>query len=368
LKVNDFTSLFQGTEVPIEALAISSATLSAWIGDRLPGFDKPFTVRKFKGGQSNPTYCISTEAGPYVLRRRPPGVAASSAHAIDREFKVLCALQGAGLPIPHVYFYCDDAAVIGSEFYMVEYVEGRVFWSAELPELISPERGQFLDSMNASLARLHKVDFNAVGLGNLARHEGYIQRNFERWWKTYNTSKLVEISDMDWLASALRERLPTAEPLTLIHGDFGIYNLIAHPKEARIAAILDWEMATLGNPLVDLAHTMRPWLEPPSADGSRPTLADKDLAALGLPTLGEFAARWSERSGINWTDPDFYLGYAMFRYAAMIQGILKRREDGTAANRNLVHTQDRVIAIAARARAILTQGATASLFQSRSRK
>ncbi len=359
--MSGIATLFQGTEVPPPALAIDTEALGAWIGSRLPGFDKPFTVRKFKGGQSNPTYCLATEAGPYVLRRRPPGVGVSSAHAIDREFKVLRALQGLGLPIPTTYFYCEDAAVIGSEFYLVEFVAGRVFWSAELPELSPAERGQFLDDMNACLARLHTVDIEAVGLADLARHGGYTQRNFERWCKTYYTSTLVQVPDMDWLAQALRERLPACEPLALIHGDFGIYNLIAHPTQPAVSAILDWEMATLGNPLVDLAHTLRPWLEPPGSQGVRPTLADKDVRKLGVPTLEEFAARWSERSGIAWTDPDFYLSYAMFRYAAMIQGILKRHLDGTAANRNLIHTQDRVIAIAAKARAILTHGAAACI-------
>jgi aminoglycoside phosphotransferase (APT) family kinase protein len=359
--VSSFASLFQGMEVPSAALTFDTKALGTWVGDRLPGFDKPFNVRKFKGGQSNPTYCLSTEAGPYVLRRRPPGVGISSAHAIDREFKVLRALESLELPIPRAYFYCEDATVIGSEFYLVQFVEGRVFWNAELPELSHSERGRFLADMNACLARLHKVDVKAVGLDDLGRHEGYTRRNFERWCKTYAASKLVEVPDMDWVARALCERLPTSEPLALIHGDFGIYNLIAHPEKPQIAAILDWEMTTLGNPLVDLAHTLRPWLEPPAKDGSRPTLADKDVNALGMPTLDEFAARWSERSGIAWSNSDFYLGYAMFRYAAMIQGVLKRYADGTAANRNLIHTQDRVIAIAAKARAILSKGAAACI-------
>ncbi len=359
--MSNFATLFQGMETPPEALAIDTEALGAWMTDRLPGFDKPFTVRKFKGGQSNPTYCLSTEAGPYVLRRRPPGVGASSAHAIDREFRVLRALENLDLPIPRAYLYCDDASVIGSEFYMVQFVEGRVFWSAELPELSHSERGRFLADMYSCLARLHRIDTKEVGLDDLGHHEGYTRRNFERWCKTFNASKLVGVPDMDWLAHALRERLPTSEPLALIHGDFGIYNLIAHPQRPQIAAILDWEMATLGNPLVDLAHTLRPWLEPPAKDGLRPTLADKDVRALGMPTLDEFAARWSERSGIAWTNPDFYLSYAMFRYAAMIQGVLKRYADGTAANRNPIHTQDRVIAIAAKARAILSKGAAACI-------
>jgi aminoglycoside phosphotransferase (APT) family kinase protein len=355
--MSGFDELFKGMEQPSEALAIDTRALATWMNDRLPGFDRDFTVRKFKGGQSNPTYCLSTQAGPYVLRRRPPGVGASSAHAVDREFKVLCALKTVGLPIPCAYLYCDDATVIGSEFYLVEFVEGRMFWSAELPELNATERGRFLDDMNDCLARLHKVDVAAVGLNDLGRHEGYTRRNFERWWKTYRASKLIDVPDMEWVADALRERLPSSEPLALIHGDFGIYNIIAHSGQPRVRAILDWEMATLGNPLVDLAHTMRPWLEPPAADGSRPTLADKDLARLGVPTLEAFAARWAERTGIVWTDPQFYLSYAMFRYAGMIQGILKRHAEGTASNRNLVHTQDRVVAIAAKAKSILQRGA-----------
>jgi aminoglycoside phosphotransferase (APT) family kinase protein len=355
--MSDFGARFKGLEAPPAALAFDAAALSRWVGDRLEGFDHPITVGKFKGGQSNPTYCLDTGAGRYVLRRRPPGVGASSAHAIDREFKVLRALEATDVPTPRVFLYCEDESVIGSAFYLVEYVAGRVFWSAELPELSPPERSAFYDDLNACLARLHSVDVDAVGLGDLGRRDGYTQRNFERWWKTYQASKAADIPDMDWLAAALRERMPSSEPVTLIHGDFGVYNVIADPVAPRVAAVLDWEMATIGNPLVDLAHTMRPWLEPPTPDGSRPTLADKDPEPLGIPTLEAFAARWSERTGIAWTDGDFYLGYAMFRYAAMVQGVLKRFADGTAANRSPIHTQDRVIAIAARARAMLERGA-----------
>jgi aminoglycoside phosphotransferase (APT) family kinase protein len=351
-----FGHQFQGTEAPPEALRIDTAALAGWVGDRLPGFDGPIAVAKFKGGQSNPTYRLDTGAGCYVLRRRPPGVGPSTAHAIDREFKVLRAMEGTGVPAPRVFLYCDDESVIGSAFYLVEFIPGRVFWSAELPELSRDERGAFYDDLGACLARLHSVDIEAVGLSDLGRHGGYTARNFERWWNIFQAGRTVDVPDMDWLADALRERMPASEPITLIHGDYGVYNVIAAPDRPKIAAVLDWEMATIGNPLVDLAHSMRPWLEPPAPDGSRPTLVDKDVGALGIPTQQDFAARWSERTGIAWTDGDFYMGYAMFRYAAMVQGVLKRFADGTAANRNMIHTPDRVIAIAARARQVVEKG------------
>jgi len=359
--MSGFGSAFEGTEEAPEKLAINTDRLSAWVGDRLPGFAGQIAVSKFKGGQSNPTYCLDMGERRYVLRRRPPGVGATSAHAIDREFKILNALDGTDVPVPHVFLYCDDESVIGSEFYLVEYIAGRVFWSAEIPEYSNEERAEFYDDLGACLAKIHKLDIDAIGLGDLAKREGFTARNLGRWWKTYQASQLVDVPDMAWLTDALRERLPPTEPLALIHGDYGVYNIIATPDAPRIAAVLDWEIATLGNPLVDLAHTMRPWLEPPAADGSRPTFADKDPHALGVPTLAEFAAAWSERTGITWENADFYLGFAMFRYACMIQGILKRYEIGTAANRNLIHTQDRVIAIAAKARQIVEYGAGAVL-------
>jgi aminoglycoside phosphotransferase (APT) family kinase protein len=344
---------FAGAEPPPEHLKIDENRLREWVGNRLPGFDKPITILKFKGGQSNPTYRIETQAGAYVLRRKPPGPLRPTAHAIDREFRALQALAPTGIPIPRPHFYCTDESVIGSEFYMVDAVEGPVHWNPELPGQTPDYRRAYFTDLISTLARVHSVDVNKVGLADFGKPSNYAARNLDRWYKTFTETKAVEIPDMDWVAAALRERLPTNEPLGLIHGDYGNHNVIAAPDAPRVAAILDWEMSTLGNPLIDLAHTMRPWMEPPEPGADRPTLADKNLAAMGVPSIEENIATYTKTSGINWTDTPFYLAFAMFRYGCMVQGVLHRRKIGTNANANFAHSQERVFAIAAKARSYL---------------
>lgn len=344
---------FDGLETPPAHLAIDTTAVAAWVQGRLPGFQGPLSSAKFKGGQSNPTYLISTPDGQYVLRKRPPGVLAATAHQIDREFKVLTALKGTGLPIPTPYLYCDDTGVIGTAFYLASMVRGSVLWNAELPPMRPVDRAALYDDMNMCLARLHALDFQALGLGALGSTEGYTRRNLARWTGIYRASQQDNLPDMMWLADALKERLPASEPVSLVHGDYGLHNLIVRDDSPSIAAILDWELTTIGNPLVDLAHNMRPWLEPPESATDRPSLADKDLGPLGIPTLDQYAETWSTRSRIPWSDRDFYLAFAMYRYAAMVQGVLKRFEDGTAANTKFAHSQSRVVAIACKARMLL---------------
>jgi aminoglycoside phosphotransferase (APT) family kinase protein len=348
------TEVFAGTEPPPPHLQFDAERLKEWIGDRLPGFEGSIRIEKFRGGQSNPTYRIETEGRAYVLRRKPPGPLRPTAHAIDREFRVLKALEGTGTPIPHPHLYCDDADVIGSEFYIVDAVVGPIHWSAELPG-VSPEyRADYYEDLFRQLARLHRLDWKRIGLEGFGKETGFSARNLERWYKTYCDTRVIEIQDVDWLAAALRERLPAEEPVSLIHGDYGNHNVIAAPGEPRVAAILDWEISTIGNPFVDLAHAMRPWMEPPEPGKNRPTLADKDLGALGIPTIDQAIDIYQREGGLTWSDPQFYLAFAMFRYACIIQGVLRRYADGTAANRMVAHSQDRVVAIAAKARAVLT--------------
>jgi aminoglycoside phosphotransferase (APT) family kinase protein len=245
--------------------------------------------------------------------------------------------------------------VIGSAFYVVDHCEGRVFWNAELPGLTATERGAIYDQMNALLARLHDLDYAALGLGGFGKAGGYIARNLARWSKQYQQSKLVDIPDMDWLMRALAERLPAAEKMALLHGDFGLYNLIVHPTRPEIVAVLDWEMATLGDPLVDLAHHVRAWWDPPDpVNFSATSLIGFDLAALGIPPMEDYIARYCERRRIAPVpNMRFYIGYAQFRYAAMVQGILKRASEGTHSGRKVLHRQERVIEIAALARRTL---------------
>ena len=313
-------------------------------------------IAKFRGGQSNPTYLIDAGGHRYILRRKPPGALVASAHDIEREYRVITAMSGTAVPVPRTYLYCHDADVIGSEFYVADYVEGRVFWDADMPGVSSLERGAAYDCMNATLAHLHRVDCDSIGLGWLGRTDSYVARNLARWSKIYAHSRLGEIPDMDWLTAALAERIPVQTATTLIHGDYGLYNLILHPREPRVLAVLDWEMVTTGDPFVDLAHHLRAWWEIPDDTGAATSLGGLNLHALGIPRMEDYIALYCQRRAVPLPDMQFYLGYAQFRYAAMIQGILKRAHDGTSSARKVLHNQDRVIALASLARRTLEDG------------
>jgi len=354
-------ALFSGTEAPSEQLRLDVAALGPYLASTLEGLGEDFSVEKFRGGQSNPTYKL-TGARTYVLRRRPPGPLVPSAHAIDREYRVIGALAGAGFPVPHPYLYCDDESVIGSSFYVVSYCPGRVFWNAELEGLAGVERSAIYADMNVRLAQLHSFDVDALGLGDFGPRSGYVTRNLARWSKVYRQSELVPIADMDWLLEQLPSLVPPDERLCLVHGDYGLYNLVVARDGPRIDAVLDWEMSTLGNPWVDLAHHLRAWWEPADPNGAATSLQGCDLAALGIPSLEEYVTAYCRRSGAS--EPPywrFYLGFAQFRYAAMVQGILKRASIGTASSRTVLHRQERVAQIAALARATLTGAKSGSL-------
>ena len=357
----DRQALYSGTEAPPEHLRLDIRALGDCLAQRIPGLGGDFTVEKFKGGQSNPTYKLTgrpansvTAPLAVVLRRRPPGPLVPSAHAIDREYRVMSAVERAGYPVPHPWFYCDDASVIGSAFYIVGYCPGRVFWNAELAGVDRAERTALYADMNARLAQLHGCDIDALGLGDFGPRAGYVARNLARWSNVYRQSELMPIPDMDWLIDRLPALVPADERVCLVHGDYGLYNLVVADDAPRVAAVLDWEMATLGDPFVDLAHHLRAWWDPPDPGGGATSLQGHDLAALGIPSMADYVAAYCRHAGIaappHWR---FYLGFAQFRYAAMIQGILKRAALGTAASRVVLHRQERVLEIAALARATL---------------
>jgi aminoglycoside phosphotransferase (APT) family kinase protein len=347
--------LFSGTEVPPEHLRFDVRALARYFAGRLEGLGGEFTVEKFKGGQSNPTYKLSGERS-YVLRRRPPGRLLPSAHAIDREYRVMTALARVNFPVPRPYLYCEDESVIGSAFYVMSLNLGRVFWNAELAEVERVERRAIYDAMNVRLAELHGLDVKALGLADFGPSSGYVARNLARWSKVYRQSELISIPDMDWLIDRLPAMMPMDERSCLVHGDYGLYNIVVATDGPRIEAVLDWEMATLGDPFVDLAHHVRPWWEPPNTGGAATSLREHDLAALGIPSMDAYIEAYCRRIGVaELPYRPFYLGFAQFRYAAMIQGILKRATLGTATSRAMLHRQERVFELAALARASLAK-------------
>lgn len=341
---------FSGEEAPPAHLVLDLDRLGEWLGPRLPGMGSGLSATKFKGGQSNPTYRLSGPGGSFVLRRKPPGKLVASAHRIDREYRILSALADTDIPAPRPHLYCDDTDVIGSEFYIVDHVAGRVFWEADMEGTSPEERAAVYDDMNAILARLHSLDPQTIGLGDIAKPDGYTARNLARWSGLYADAQLATIPDMDWLIETLPQHMPAGEDGRFIHGDYGLYNLIIHPTEPRVMAVLDWEMATLGNPLVDLAHHTRAWWDLPDSGLAATSLVGLDLPSLGIPAMDDYVRRYCERRGMAVPDMRWYLAYAQFRYGAMVQGILKRAADGTASARVMVHSQDRVVRIAAMAR------------------
>lgn len=309
-------------------------SLLGWLQSEIAGFRGPARLDKFKGGQSNPTYKLTAASGAYVLRRQPPGKLLKSAHAVDREFRVMRALAGTGVPVPRVLGLCTDREVIGSMFYVMAFADGRIFWDAALPELGSAaERGAVYDDMNRVLARLHGLDPEVVRLGDYGKPGNYFARQLNRWTGQYRASELEKIPAMEELIGWLDGALPPDDgQASLVHGDYRLDNLVFDSREPRIIAVLDWELSTLGHPYADLAYQCMQ-LRMPAGEGFAPGLAGADRGSLGIPSESEYVARYCERRGLgpieNWS---FYLAFSFFRLAAIIQGVAKRAVEGNASN------------------------------------
>jgi aminoglycoside phosphotransferase (APT) family kinase protein len=318
--------------IPVrEAHVMDVARLEAWISERLPDA-RPLAIQQFSGGQSNPTYLLSTPGGRYVLRRKPPGTLLPSAHAVDREFRILNALANTDVPVPRALCYCDDVSVAGTPFYLMEYVEGRIFWNPSLPGLAPAERAAIYDEMNRVIAAIHAVDPDAVGLADFGRRENYVARQIERWSKQYRASELEYIDSMEQLIDWLPRHMPSEEPARITHGDFRIDNLIFDRSGFRILAVIDWELATLGNAFSDFAYHCMPYRMP---DALRKGLAGLDLASLGIPSEPQYVAKYLERTGRSGVSPstfDFYIAFNLFRLASILQGVAARARLGNASS------------------------------------
>ena len=298
----------------------------------LPGFAGPLEVRQFEGGQSNPTFLLGTPAGEFVMRAKPGPVAKllPSAHAIEREFRVMRALEAQGFPVPRTLLLCEDEGVIGRAFYLMERVEGRIFWDPALPGMTPDERAAIFDAMNATLAALHLIDVERAGLADYGRAGNYFERQIGRWSKQYRASETEPIEAMNRLIDWLPAHIPPGEETAVVHGDFRLDNLIFHPTEARVLAVIDWELSTLGHPLADISYHCMAWHIPP---GGFRGIAGLELAALGIPDEKTYLARYCERTGRSEVgDWNFYLAYNLFRIAAILQGVYKRATEGMAAS------------------------------------
>jgi aminoglycoside phosphotransferase (APT) family kinase protein len=303
------------------------AALERYLRERVPGFSGSLAVSQFRGGQSNPTYHLRAGGQEYVLRRKPPGKLLPSAHAVDREYRVITALGRTAVPVPRTFVLCEDDAVIGTAFYVMDCVHGRVFSDPALPGATPAERTAMYDSMNEVLAQLHTVDAVAVGLGDFGRPGNYFSRQIHRWTQQYRASETERFESMERLIEWLPAHLPADDTITLVHGDYRPGNLIMHPTEPRVAAVLDWELSTLGHPLGDLAYFCMPYRLGTEWDGFR----SKDLTALGIPAEQAFVADYCRRVGRPAIpDWDWYIVFAMFRLAAIAQGIMGRVIAGTA--------------------------------------
>ncbi len=322
--------MFSGTRPVAEPLRFDVGRLERYLAEHVEGFSGPLEVEQFKGGQSNPTYLLRAPSGRYVLRRKPPGDLLPSAHAVDREYRVITALGKTDVPVPRTFCLCRDPEIVGTWFFVMEWVEGRVLWEALLPGYETDERAAIYDAMNDTLARLHRVDYSAIGLDDYGKPGNYFARQIHRWSKQYRASETQKVAAMDRLMDWLPENIPDDDQTTLVHGDYRLDNMIFHPTEPLVLAILDWELGTLGHPLGDLTYHCMQW----SLDKDRfGGLMGHDLAALGIPSLESYVAAYCQRSGRERVERwSFYLAYNLFRSAAIAQGILGRVRDGTAAS------------------------------------
>jgi aminoglycoside phosphotransferase (APT) family kinase protein len=331
---------FSGTRAVSGQQAFDVDALDRYLRANLAGFEGPLAVEIFKGGQSNPTYKLITPAKTYVMRAKPGPVAKllPSAHAIEREFRVMRGLHETDVPVAEMYCLCEDESVIGRAFFIMELVEGRVLWDQSLPGMSRAQRGEIYGEMNRVISALHQVDFAAQGLADYGKPGNYFERQIRRWSKQYVASITAPIPEMDHLMQWLPQNMPTSacneRLVSIVHGDFRLDNLIFHPAEPRVLAVLDWELSTLGHPLADFSYHCMAWHIPPGAFRG---IGGLDVAGLGIPQESDYIARYCERTGIATphelkSDWNFYLAYNLFRLAAILQGIAKRVETGTAAS------------------------------------
>jgi len=303
------------------SLALDVAALDSYLSDVIAGFRGPIGVRQFVHGQSNPTYLLETSHERYVLRRKPPGVLLPSAHAVDREFRVMRALLPTEVPVPRTLCYCDDSNVIGTAFYVMEYVEGRVFTDVLLESLLPDERTAIYAELNRVIAALHCVDPIRAGLGDFGKPGGYVARQVARWTKQYRASESRRIEAMEQLICWLPQHIPPEQPSRIAHGDYRLDNVIFHPREPRILAVIDWELATLGDPLADFVYHCMPWRLPP------------ELAGPGIPTESDYVRAYCQCTGRPTLEHfDFYMAFGMFRLAAILQGVAARAAQGNASS------------------------------------
>ncbi|WP_284338069.1 phosphotransferase [Comamonas sp. NoAH] len=331
---------FVGTKPVSETHAFDVTALSQWMAQHVAGFEGPVTVEMFKGGQSNPTYKLVTPGRSYVMRSKPGPVARllPSAHAIEREFKVMRGLAGTDVPVPHMYALCEDEAIIGRAFYIMEFKDGRVLWDQSLPDMSNTERAAIYNEMNRVIAALHTVDVHQQGLADYGKPGNYFERQISRWSKQYVASITQPIEEMDklmaWLPANLPESAKDERKVSIVHGDYRLDNVMFAPDAAKVIAVLDWELSTLGHPLADFSYHCMAWHIPASLGRG---IGGVDIEALGIPSEAQYMRLYCERTGLATpeqlqADWNFYLAYNMFRIAAILQGIAKRVEAGTASS------------------------------------
>ncbi len=326
-----FTEANTGTTAVREGYGFDEGALAAWMAQNVEGFAGPLKVEQFKGGQSNPTYRLSTPAKNYVLRRKPPGELLPGAHAVDREARVQMALGAQGYPVAKIHRACTDDAVIGTWFYVMDMVEGRIFWDATFPDVPHEDRPAYFDAMNQVIALLHSYDPEAIGLGDYGKPGNYFARQIGRWTRQYLADELAgRNADMDALIEWLPDNIPAGDETSVVHGDMRCDNMIFHPTEPRVLAVLDWELSTLGHPLADFSYQTMMYRMPPTIV---PGLAEADLAALNIPSEEDYVAAYCERTGREGiANFEFYICFNLFRLAAIFHGIKGRVLRGTAAS------------------------------------
>ena len=338
------TEKFTGTMDVQEKLKFPEKKLEEYLSDTIPGFEGSLSVKEFKGGQSNPTYQLITPNKKYVLRRKPPGKLLPSAHAVDREYRVITALNSVNYAVPETFYLCEDESIIGTIFYVMEMVDGRIIWEPTIPNSSPNIRKEIFKAKNKTLADLHNIDYKKIGLESFGKPGNYFSRQISRWTKQYIASETENINEMQSLIEWLPNNIPGKDEISIVHGDYRIDNMVLHPTESKVLAVLDWELSTLGHPLGDFTYHLMQWFMPEVEDGAgTQSLANANYKELGIPDAEDYVKMYCEQTNRKEIENlDFYLAYNFFRLAGILQGILGRVRDGTAASEHAQERSNRV--------------------------